>query len=159
MDRELVQEYATCDSLIFVLGNYTDGRKKRLEEFKEIAHASPIQDFEAVLMDELLTNNSHELQGHSKFKVIADHADAIVVVIEDDVGGVTWEQSIIREHKRFFDKTYLLKRTYPWKLDHEKYSWMQDGSLFTLLEDEGRLYEWETVSNYDNGVRSVLEGL
>lgn len=156
LDSELHSIRPQYDGLIFVLGNFGDQREQRISDFQKAAQAWDVADYAAVRMDEFLDTADTELEGHSKFKVIADHSDAIVPIIEDDAGGVTWEQAIIREYPRFRQKTYLLKRTYPQEDEHDIYSWMQSTSLFDRLERNNRIYEWTAVCDFRAQIDTVL---
>ncbi|WP_394742229.1 hypothetical protein [Natronococcus roseus] len=156
LDSELHSIRPQYDGLIFVLGNFGDEREDRIDDFQDAAHSWDVADYAAVRMDEFLSTSDTDLEGHSKFKVIADHADAIVPIIEDDAGGVTWEQAIIREYRRYRQKTYLMKRAYPQKDEHEIYSWMQSTSLFDRLDGTGRMYEWTIVCDFQAQIDTVL---
>ncbi|WP_247005143.1 hypothetical protein [Halosolutus gelatinilyticus] len=157
LDSELNSIRPQYDGLIFVLGNYDRGRReKRITDFREQAHEWGRADLAAVRMDQFLENVEDHLGGHCKFKVIADHADAIVPIIEDDEGGVTWEQAIIREYEKYQNKTFMMKRSYPGTHLHENYSWMQTTSLFSTLDENDRLYEWSSVLEFKVMIDNVL---
>lgn len=159
LNAELARLGTLSDGFVFVVGSYHPDRKDRLVDVADSIEHWCNGDIRAKLMDQFLENTDSEVQGHLKFRKIAERADAIVGVVENDQGGFTYEQGIIVDNPEFFTKTFVLKRAYPDPIEHQQYSWMQATSLFDELERAGRLYEWTSNSTFSDTRNEVIRDL
>lgn len=127
----------------FVCGEY-DGREReqRLETVCERLselHRVRGDDSHCFLMKDVKTDY---LNGRTKFCVIADHVDRIVVVCERDRGGALTEQGIVSSSQQYFEKTSIMKRSYDPSEEKSQYSWMQSNGVFDDFGRADRLFEW-----------------
>ncbi|RQG99043.1 hypothetical protein [Natrarchaeobius oligotrophus] len=90
--------------------------------------------------------------GIQKFCLVADLASHVVGVAEAEPSDFLVEQGLLVGTEEYFSKSYVLKREYP---DEDRsFGWMQDG-VFELLEEEGRLYRWETETELAEAVANL----
>ncbi|AGB31154.1 hypothetical protein C488_01699 [Natrinema pellirubrum DSM 15624] len=131
----------------FVLGSYGRPEIHRLQLVKDRLNRRT--DSYAFLMVDIRNEWTNT---YLKFRLIADYADYIVGVSEHDSGGFLVEQGYFTALEQYFEKTYILKRTYddltPADIETEAdpenpYSGMQT-AIFEMLADEDRLCVWET---------------
>lgn len=161
LSREISELYLQNNRLIFVLGSYEEEKKSRLDEFCELVKEETVRQDTAKLMDEFLDDDDKEnteLQGNQKFKIIANQADVIVGIAEDDVGGFVFEQGILVENQHLLDRTYLLRRDYGERRNQKEYSWMQD-SFFNELERRGQVYDWVGNGVFNTEATRLLRDL
>ncbi|MBZ6493318.1 hypothetical protein [Natrinema longum] len=120
----------------FVLGNYDREPIRRLNLV--VDRLNRRSDAYAFRMVDVRGEWDNGIQ---KFCLIADLVTHVVGVAEREPSGFLVEQGLLAGTEEYFEKTHVLKREYP---DEDRpYDWMQDG-VFDLLEEEGRLYRWET---------------
>lgn len=131
------------DNSYFVCGEYDDGeREQRLETVCERLfelHEVRGEDSYSFLMKDVETDY---LNGRTKFCVIADHVERIVVVCERDRGGALIEQGIVSFSQQYFGKTSVMKRSYGPDEEKSQYSWMQSNGVFDDFARADRLFEW-----------------
>lgn len=159
LSGELAYISSRFNHLIFILGSYKEEKKQRLIDVQEAIEQQIQNDAAALLMEEFLGEDEDQLPGHIKFRVIADHVDAIVGVVEDDQGGFTYEQGVIVDNPHLFQKTFVLKRAYSPTTERQKYSWMQATSLFAELEHASRIYEGSDESEYSKTGKELISDL
>ncbi|ELY38574.1 hypothetical protein [Natronorubrum tibetense] len=126
------------DRSYFVLGNYDPAPLGRLECV--VDRLNRREDAYAFRMSDVRGGWENGIQ---KFCLIADLVTHIVGVAEREPSGFLVEQGLLVGSEEYFEKSYVLKRTYPDADEDHPYGWMEDG-VFELLEDEGRLHEWRT---------------
>ena len=120
----------------FVLGNYDPEPIRRLNLV--VDRLNRRSDAYAFRMVDVRGDWENGIQ---KFCLIADLVTHVVGVAEREPSGFLVEQGLLVGTEEFFEKSHVLKRTYP-DAEHP-YGWMDDG-VFELLEREGRLQEWRT---------------
>jgi hypothetical protein len=141
------------DSQCFVLGSYDENEKQRLTYLKKELSNWTGEKCRPYLMDELPDGLPPRIQ----FKLIADNSDYIVGICEHDAGGFQLELGILCDTPRYFDRSFLLKRSYPDKdTEHEKYNWMLSNGVFDMFDDNDRIWEWETDRQYEVEVANVI---
>ncbi|WP_049925509.1 hypothetical protein [Halopiger goleimassiliensis] len=91
--------------------------------------------------------------GIQKFCLIADLVSHVVGVAEREPSGFLVEQGLLVGTEEYFEKSHVLKRTYP-DADGHPYGWMEDG-VFELLEREERLHEWRTEDDLLEAIEEI----
>ncbi|MDF9746460.1 hypothetical protein [Natrinema salsiterrestre] len=135
------------DRSYFVLGNYDREPIRRLNLV--VDRLNRRSDAYAFRMVDLRGEWENGIQ---KFCLVADLVTHVVGVAEREPSGFLVEQGLLAGTEEYFEKTHVLKRTYP---DEDRpYNWMQDG-VFDLLEKNGRLYRWETESELIEAVEGL----
>ncbi|WP_254763563.1 hypothetical protein [Natrinema marinum] len=131
----------------FVLGNYDREPIRRLNLVVDRLNRRP--DAYAFRMVDVRGDWDN---GIAKFCLLADLVTHIVGVAEREPSGFLVEQGLLAGTTEYFEKTHVLKRTYP--EDDRPYGWMEDG-VFDLLETEERLYRWETEADLVEAAESL----
>lgn len=91
----------------------------------------------------LLEDYPDGLHPKVKFQILADYSDYLVGICEHDHGGFQLELGMLITQEKYFNRSYLLKRTYSEEKEHEKYNWMLDRGAFEMFDYAGRLRTWE----------------
>lgn len=131
----------------FVLGNYDREQIRRLNLV--VDRLNRRSDAYAFRMVDVRGEWENGIQ---KFCLISDLVTHVVGVAEREPSGFLVEQGLLAGTEEYFEKTHVLKREYP---DEDRpYNWMTDG-VFDLLEDEGRLYRWETEEDLVEATRQL----
>ncbi|QCS42992.1 hypothetical protein [Natrinema versiforme] len=125
----------------FVLGNYDSEPIRRLNLV--VDRLNRRRDAYAVRMVDVRGEWDNGIQ---KFCLLADLVSHVVGVAEREPSGFLVEQGLLAGTEEYFEKTHVLKRTYPDAEADHPYGWMEDG-VFDLLEANDRLYRWETESD------------
>lgn len=154
MGAELVNP-GLYDSQVFVLGSYATGEKQRLIHLKDEVNNWQGGNCRAYLMDDFADG----LHPVVKFRLIADYSDFILGICEHDQGGFQLELGMLLVLTGYQNRSHLLKRTYPTKVEHEKYNWMLGAGAFDLFDYQNRLREWETSSEFQIEARELLNDI
>lgn len=133
----------------FVLGNYDSEQRRRLE--RVVNHLNGRPDAYAFQMSDVRGNWENGIQ---KFCLIADLVTHIVGVAEKEPSGFLVEQGLLVGTEEYFEKSYVLKRTYPDLNADYPYGWMEDG-VFELLAADDRLHEWRTADELVETVEQI----
>jgi hypothetical protein len=146
---------------IFVLGSYDEDEKTQLEFVQRILNClyrvQGSSRARVYLMEEI-PGEEIWINLDIKFRLLASVADHLVGVTEHDRGGFMFEQGIIATNKDFRHKTLLLKREYPTiEEEHEHYSAMQSVGLFENLDNQGRIFRWQTPPDLIEEVEEVFQ--
>lgn len=120
----------------FVLGNYDREPIRRLNLV--VDRLNRRRDAYAFRMVDIRGEWDNSIQ---KFCLIADLVTYLVGVAEKDPSDFLVEQGLLVGTVEYFSKSYVLKRVY--EDEEHAFGWMQDG-VFSLFENEGRLYRWRT---------------
>ncbi|GAB3679629.1 hypothetical protein GCM10028857_01270 [Salinarchaeum chitinilyticum] len=128
-----------ADVTYFVLGRYDDGPKeRRLEAVK--AQLNDRDGAFAYLMKDV--PEAWEFWP-TKFRILADRADAIVPVLEDTAGSHEWEFGVV-SGPDYRPKVHVCKREYPTEAaEHEQFDALP-AQFVDVLERDGRVVRWET---------------
>ncbi|RQG97095.1 hypothetical protein [Natrarchaeobius chitinivorans] len=127
------------DRTYFVLGNYDQEPICRLNLV--VDRLNRRSDSYAFRMVDIRGEWDNGIQ---KFCLVADLVTHIVGVAEKEPSDFLVEQGLLVGTEEYFSKSYVLKREY--EEESRPFGWMQDG-VFDLMEEEGRLYRWETESD------------
>ncbi|APW99497.1 hypothetical protein CHINAEXTREME_17750 [Halobiforma lacisalsi AJ5] len=133
----------------FVLGNYDPEQRRRLELV--VDRLERREDTYAFLMSDVRGGWDNGIQ---KFCLLADMVTHVVGVAEREPSGFLVEQGLLVGSEEYFDKSHVLKRTYPDADEDHPYGWMED-AVFELLEAEDRLYEWRTEDDLLDAVERI----
>ncbi|MEY7849810.1 hypothetical protein AB7C87_11510 [Natrarchaeobius sp. A-rgal3] len=131
----------------FVLGNYDREPIRRLNLVVDRLNRRP--DAYAFRMVDVRGEWDNGIQ---KFCLVADLVSHVVGVAETDPSDFLVEQGLLVGTEEYFSKSYVLKREY--EAEEHPFGWMQDG-VFDLLEEEGRLYRWETEAELAEAVERI----
>lgn len=144
------------DTTVFVLGSYSgvdfgtleEGEKWKLEGVRGTINLASRErgsaGVYAFLMDDVPGGDDHWIDAVTKFRILADISDCILVVTEHDKGGAVFEQGMILMDEEYREKTILMKREYA-NEEEEKanYSWMQSKGFFSNFDGRNKLITWE----------------
>ncbi|MXV62323.1 hypothetical protein GS429_09665 [Natronorubrum sp. JWXQ-INN-674] len=133
----------------FVLGNYDREQMRRLDLV--VDRLNRRSDAYAFRMSDVRGGWDNGIQ---KFCLISDLVSHIVGVAEKEPSGFLVEQGLVVGTEEYFEKSHVLKRTYPDTDEEHPYGWMED-SVFELLEEDGRLYQWETEAELVAAVEAL----
>lgn len=150
------------EKCILILGSYEDEKHERLELVKEALNSQYRYQASSraypYLMSDIGGEDDVWINYEIKFRFLADAADYIVGVAEDDSGGFLFEQGILTTEDSFRQKTVLLKREYgSSKLEHANFSAMQSNGVFQKLDRQGQLYRWSDLPSLHQSVEQVFE--
>jgi hypothetical protein len=161
------RELQAADCLYFVLGNYDKYKKPRLETVvAELTDDSTGE--KAFLLEDIDPNVTIWENFYVKFRVFLARATYVVLVAEDNDGGHELELGEVD-----LSTTYILKRDYDaasldpptadgstaaapkfGDLDHQMFDSMIL-TLFSYMEQEGRLYTWDSVDALISATRQL----
>ena len=150
---------AGASNRFFVLGSFAEEDVDRVNELKSYINTGTPEDTIAYRMDDFLQDDDLILHPILKFKLIADDSHHILAVCEHDKGGQLIEHGLLIESRSYIEKTHLLKRTYASDREKERYSWMQAFGVFEIFEFYDRIYEWQSVPDYQHQVEELVEEL
>ncbi|WP_222919207.1 hypothetical protein [Natrinema sp. SYSU A 869] len=131
----------------FVLGNYDREPVRRLNLV--VDRLNRRSDAYAFRMVDVRGEWDNGIQ---KFCLLADLVTHIVGVAEKEPSGFLVEQGLLAGTTEHFSKSYILKREY--EDEDRPFGWMQDG-VFDLLEEEGRLYRWDTEADLVDAAEKI----
>lgn len=134
---------ADADVCFFVIGNYDDPQKRRVEHVRDQLSV-PTGD-EAFILEEIDPAVDRWENFYVKFRVLLARCDYVVGVFEDNDGGHVLELGEVP-----LEQTYVLKRDYQpsaidGDLEREKFDAMV-ATLFDLLDRRDQLYTWTSES-------------
>lgn len=141
-DPEQLNRISSSSVSYLIIGNYDDDgdfSKKDCLELVRFALNERDPGAYAFLMEEIDEAWGNEFI--TKFRILADRADYIVGVFEDDAGGHANESGIVvTEPYRY--RTYILKREYETEEEErDAYNAMQ-ANIFTIIGRTGGLHPW-----------------
>lgn len=146
------------ESAYFVLGSYGRPEIYRLQLVKDRINRR--ENSYAFLMVDIRREWTNT---YLKFRILADYTDYIIGVAEHDRGGFLVEQGYFTILKKYFIKTYVLKRDYedvvPEDVDTDvdlesPFSGMQT-DVFDMLEEAGRVCVWSSEGELIDCVEMV----
>ena len=153
--NDLSKLIARNDFLVFVLGSFESGYRKKLNQVIDVIDSS--NGCCGVTMDEFGPSDpDQDLYALDKFRLIADYADLIVGVCEHDQGGFLVEQGIISIVEGYTDKSHILKRRYSQSRERDRYGWMQAKGVFEMFDYRNHLHEWQDRSELDRKARDLI---
>lgn len=137
----------------FVLGNYDEPQKRRLQNAAELLEQYDSAGI-AVLLEDLDPTDDDWENFYLKFRYALTLIDHVVLVAEDNDGGHELELGEVP-----LEDTFVLKRDYAPAsmrddLEREKYDAMM-AKLCGLMERNDRLFEWNDVESFVEAVVSV----
>ena len=143
----------------FILGSFAEEDVDRVNELKSYINTETLEATIAYRMDDFLQDDDLILHPILKFKLIADDSHHILAVCEHDKGGQLIEHGLLIESRSYIEKTHLLKRTYASDREKQRYSWMQAFGVFEIFEFYDRIYEWQSIPDYQHQVEELVEEL
>jgi hypothetical protein len=154
--RDLAR-YMRADTVLFVIGNYDDQQKDRLEDVRDQLSELRAGD-EAFILEDIDPNIEAWENFYVKFRVLLEGSDNVIGVFEDNDGGHELELG-----EADLSTTYILKRDYGEAsidndVEYEKYDAML-GTLFEMMDDRGHLISWTSEEELRDAVEEISETL
>lgn len=151
--RELDYHAAPNVTRYFVLGNYDEPQKERLQRTSRLLECHDPGSV-AVMLDEIEPGDDCWENFYLKFRYVLSMTDYVVVVAEDNDGGHELELGEVP-----LADTFVVKRDYSAAsidddLEREKYDAMM-AKLCELLARNGRLFEWDSTNSFAEAVETV----
>lgn len=157
--NELDALAATTNTRYFILGSYDspegrEGPKDRLEAVRDHINQDSFPA-SAFLLDDLDETNEHWPNFYLKFRYTLIGTDYVLLIAEDNDGGHELELGEVP-----LADAYAFKRDYEGisienDIEYEKFDAMM-GTLFDLMEENGRLESWNTVEQLLLAVGEVV---
>jgi hypothetical protein len=163
-----LDRYRDADRTYFVLGNYDEYKKDRIEGVRDDLTA-PAAERVAFTLEDIDPEIDVWQNFYVKFRIFARRADYTVLVAEDNDGGHELELGEVD-----LETLYVLKRDYDGAslnppsdgdrspatpafgdLDHERFDSMML-TLFSYLDEEGRLFTWADEGELASGVDRIV---
>lgn len=157
--NELDAQAAADNTRYFILGSYDspegrEGPKDRLEVVCNHINQQPLRA-SAFLLDDLDETNEYWGNFYLKFRYTLIGADYVLLVADDNDGGHELELGEVP-----LADAYVFKRDYEGisiesDIEYEKFDVMM-GTLFDMMEENGRLERWNTTEELIDAVEYVV---
>lgn len=152
--RDLAR-YMRADTVLFVIGNYDDPQKARLEGVRDQLSEIRAGD-EAFILEDIDPEIDAWENFYVKFRVLLEGSDYVIGMFEDNDGGHELELG-----EADLSSTYVLKRDYGQAsidddVEYEKYDAML-GTLFEMMDNRGHLLTWTSEVELTDAVTRLSE--
>jgi len=148
-----LSRYIRADTVIFVIGNYDDPQKERVEAVRDQLSDLRAGD-EAFILEDIDPETIAWENFYVKFRVLLEGSDCVIGVFEDNDGGHELELG-----EADLSSTYILKRDYGQAsidddVEYEKYDAML-GTLFEMMDNRGHLLSWTSEDELRDAVEEI----
>jgi hypothetical protein len=154
--RDLAR-YMRADTVLFVIGNYDDPQKDRVEAVRDQLSELRSGD-EAFILEDIDPEINAWENFYVKFRVLLEGSDYVIGVFEDNDGGHELELG-----EADLSTTYILKRNYSHAsidedVEYEKYDAML-GTLFEMMDERGHLLSWTSEDELESAIEEITTTL